>query len=253
MAIEVIPPKNPRKGRPELPYEVHLPATGETRKVMPSELGPMSVCTCGHTGDGRNSQHYDTVALGHGACKICTCKKFTWSRWIGLPEKPIEPPLVREFFIRRFKRKPEHDPSYFEEWVERFRGGRPEQYMDRQSREVYQQLISEKAKAPLPLVKEYLSRSVWDDINKLARSIETKVGEVRVPPGEEGWQETHTKNFVIHANAVILEVSKWMRERRVRPIVDYGYTDEKIQALVRDLEYLRHDIKVFAGRGESFK
>lgn len=45
--------------------------------------GGASVCTCGHLGDGPNSQHHDTLAHGHGGCKVkgCKCGKFTWAGW----------------------------------------------------------------------------------------------------------------------------------------------------------------------------
>lgn len=46
---------------------------------------PKSLCTCGHSGDGPDSQHAGVnvggaSAEGHGACKIagCSCVKFTW-------------------------------------------------------------------------------------------------------------------------------------------------------------------------------
>jgi hypothetical protein len=48
--------------------------------------GPRSFCECGHTGDGPNSQHADSVhgARGHGKClyRDCPCGKFTWDRFI---------------------------------------------------------------------------------------------------------------------------------------------------------------------------
>lgn len=44
---------------------------------------PKSVCRCGHTGDGQNSDHEATVqglGQGHGACRVsgCGCDKFSW-------------------------------------------------------------------------------------------------------------------------------------------------------------------------------
>lgn len=49
--------------------------------------GPMSNCTCGHTGDlrlgaKRASQHAGPV--GHGACVVqgCPCSRFTWSEFL---------------------------------------------------------------------------------------------------------------------------------------------------------------------------
>lgn len=51
-----------------------------------SENHPLSVCVCGHTGDGGNSQHLGTLAQGHGPCRVegCKCRRFTWTKW--LPE-----------------------------------------------------------------------------------------------------------------------------------------------------------------------
>ena len=43
-----------------------------------SDHHPKSVCRCGHTGDGGNSAHLDTLQKGHGPCTDCTCKQFTW-------------------------------------------------------------------------------------------------------------------------------------------------------------------------------
>jgi hypothetical protein len=45
---------------------------------------PKSICTCGHAGDGRNSNHKDSgFAPGHGACNVagCQCRQFTWNNW----------------------------------------------------------------------------------------------------------------------------------------------------------------------------
>ena len=43
----------------------------------------------------------------------------------------------REFFIKRFKRKPEHDPGYYRDWLRRFEKGIPELYMDKKSYRVF--------------------------------------------------------------------------------------------------------------------
>lgn len=49
-------------------------------------------------------------------------------------------PSVREFFVRRFGRQPEHDLAYFRTWKERFRYGNPEVFMDSKSLKVYRDL-----------------------------------------------------------------------------------------------------------------
>ncbi len=51
---------------------------------------PRSICECGHTGDGENSEHdpepypgypeYDEP--GGGSCTKCDCKQFTWAGWL---------------------------------------------------------------------------------------------------------------------------------------------------------------------------
>lgn len=48
------------------------------------ESNPASLCVCGHTGNGGNSQHHTGgFQSGHGACMVdgCKCKQFTWDRW----------------------------------------------------------------------------------------------------------------------------------------------------------------------------
>jgi len=41
----------------------------------------VSMCSCGHLGDGESSQHLDTVQHGHGGCLVdgCSCEKFTYA------------------------------------------------------------------------------------------------------------------------------------------------------------------------------
>lgn len=48
--------------------------------------GPRSICTCGHLGDGRDSDHaphFPGSMDGHGPCRVkgCKCKHFTWQSW----------------------------------------------------------------------------------------------------------------------------------------------------------------------------
>jgi len=52
-----------------------------------SPLGPKSLCVCGHTGDGQNSEHMTEIAYGHGACTQCDCVRFRWSSWIVKPKR----------------------------------------------------------------------------------------------------------------------------------------------------------------------
>ena len=43
-----------------------------------------SRCYCGHTGEGRNSQHGDFYADGQGDCRVngCACARFKWKEWM---------------------------------------------------------------------------------------------------------------------------------------------------------------------------
>lgn len=46
--------------------------------------GVKSRCICGHTGDtdpSGNASEHDGL-IGHGACKVCSCPKFTWREFI---------------------------------------------------------------------------------------------------------------------------------------------------------------------------
>ena len=49
---------------------------------------PLSICTCGHTGDGANSNHVDLLQDGSGSCRVpsCPCRQFTWAKWTGRAE-----------------------------------------------------------------------------------------------------------------------------------------------------------------------
>jgi hypothetical protein len=44
---------------------------------------PKSMCKCGHSGDGPESQHDPRYAEGHGPCHVegCDCEQFTWAGW----------------------------------------------------------------------------------------------------------------------------------------------------------------------------
>ena len=43
--------------------------------------GAKSLCTCGHSGDGKGSVHAGPI--GHGRCEVpnCNCPRFTWRSW----------------------------------------------------------------------------------------------------------------------------------------------------------------------------
>jgi hypothetical protein len=47
-------------------------------------VGPMGICTCGHTGIGENSQHANgMVYSGTEACRAkgCECLRFKFKQW----------------------------------------------------------------------------------------------------------------------------------------------------------------------------
>ena len=50
------------------------------RRIDPGDRGK-SICRCGHTGDGPNSEHDARYAEGHGPCLRCDCPQFTWARY----------------------------------------------------------------------------------------------------------------------------------------------------------------------------
>lgn len=71
----------------------------EGYKGNPHKNGGKSECTCGHTGDGSGSQHYDTGQPGHGKCRLCKCPQFTWARGIAGYRRPIITAATNEELI----------------------------------------------------------------------------------------------------------------------------------------------------------
>jgi hypothetical protein len=55
--------------------------------------------------------------------------------------------ILNLFFERRFKKKPESDKHYYNEWLERFQGGSPFRYMDFESRRIWLQVLKERINA----------------------------------------------------------------------------------------------------------
>ncbi len=56
-------------------------------------VGPKSLCQCGHTGDGENSDHAnEQVSGGSGACLVpgCVCGRFTWKQFTKKYETFLE-------------------------------------------------------------------------------------------------------------------------------------------------------------------
>ena len=56
--------------------------------------------------------------------------------------------FIREWFWRRFKRSPDHNPMYFKEWLNRFdeyQGRSVKSYMDEDSRKYLDILIKERS------------------------------------------------------------------------------------------------------------
>lgn len=71
----------------ELDFQ-HRLEEGGYREVGIQFYGPRSRCTCGHVGDGPESNHRDGFQAGHGACIIegCDCRKFTWDHFLPVFE-----------------------------------------------------------------------------------------------------------------------------------------------------------------------
>jgi len=70
-----------------------------------------------------------------------------------MTEKTTEQ-IVEEFFRRRFPEKYikfEIECGYFGEWVRRFQGGSPEDYMDKESLKVWEQMKNEEINNKLNL------------------------------------------------------------------------------------------------------
>lgn len=78
--------------------------TGGERDRMFEDLlkdeGATSMCECGHTGDGANSQHAFRYAEGHGACQAegCFCERFTWSHRLTAVELRKERARIRRIW-----------------------------------------------------------------------------------------------------------------------------------------------------------
>lgn len=56
---------------------------GAKRRLAESWRGPKSVCSCGHDGDGTDTDHAKSgLAPGHGMCLVpgCPCRKFRWKK-----------------------------------------------------------------------------------------------------------------------------------------------------------------------------
>lgn len=51
-----------------------------------------------------------------------------------------EEEFIKKWFEKRFNRKPETDKRYFEEWVNRFKTGHPETFMDSESLKIWKEL-----------------------------------------------------------------------------------------------------------------
>lgn len=56
-------------------------ASDAVKNAIASYGAPRSVCSCGHTGDGPDSEHVASITDGHGPCKMCNCPGFCWDTW----------------------------------------------------------------------------------------------------------------------------------------------------------------------------
>ena len=54
-----------------------------TKDRNPLETAVDEMCTCGHKKSShRDNVHDGAVVKGHGSCRICDCKKFTWKSFV---------------------------------------------------------------------------------------------------------------------------------------------------------------------------
>lgn len=44
------------------------------------------LCSCGHLKSSHEDSLPGGIAKGHGACRICGCKKFTWVKFVRKEE-----------------------------------------------------------------------------------------------------------------------------------------------------------------------
>jgi hypothetical protein len=65
----------------------------------------------------------------------------------------------REFFIKRFKRKPERDPGYYRDWLRRFQRGYPELYMDKKSYRVFRGMQIGRWKKRSKAIAKYMPKA----------------------------------------------------------------------------------------------
>ena len=48
-----------------------------------------SMCSCGHPGDGEKESVHGGV-IGHGACAVCNCARFTWAGFYASYEHALK-------------------------------------------------------------------------------------------------------------------------------------------------------------------
>lgn len=73
--------------------------------------------------------------------------------------------FAKEFFEKRFGRKPEQDEEYFEEWAKRFNLGHPEIFMDSESISVYRKMLKNRDELK-DLISEKLVRIRRNEKNR---------------------------------------------------------------------------------------
>jgi len=59
------------------------------------------------------------------------------------------PREIRDWFIMRFGKLPEQDPSYYQEWIQRFRKGTAVDRMDLESRRMYDKVSTVRMKSKM--------------------------------------------------------------------------------------------------------
>ena len=78
------------------------PLTGMQKQLIePTQL--VHYCKCGHTGgNSKNPDHAPapgTHTKGHGRCRRCPCKRFTWTRSVQVPPRRLASVLLASLIV----------------------------------------------------------------------------------------------------------------------------------------------------------
>jgi hypothetical protein len=165
----------PEKTNSKYKYVAHDPSMGEDEVVASSEAEAWQKLWRGDTVSGEG---VSAKEAGIPIEKLKASGKLELSN--AEPEKP-EPVKentavdVVEFFRLAFGKKPEDDPSYFDDWKRRFSHGNETKFMDSRALAVYKQLGGEVKNASFKFkdqngeivtVEAADEKSAWDQLSK---------------------------------------------------------------------------------------